>query len=133
MKTLKNSQIIIALLSLLLFGCTKDPLQEPTFENKPEPRKVTRVSVNTFGWMKNYRLKYIRLGTWVDTLISQQNYSVNYQCYTNELQHPVSIKSVEMYDKDTLRLSVTINTAINQQVIANKTAIQCLLQPNQAL
>jgi len=121
------------LLALFLFSCSKPQLIEPSKNDEPRPRETTRVSISTFGWMHNYKLKYKRTSGWVDTVITQQNYTVQYNCYTNELQHPVTIYTIERYDKDTLRLSITVNQTLNQQAIINKCDAQCVLQPNQAL
>jgi len=125
--------LITILLALTLFSCKKNALTEPTFENKPQPREVTRVTINTYGWWGNYKLKYKRTSGWVDTIINQQHYSVQYQCYTNELQHPVKLYSAETYDKDTLRLKLTVNTTIQQEAIVNKVEVQCVLQPSNAM
>jgi len=121
------------LLALTLFSCSKENLLEPNHKNETRPRETTKVTINTFGWMHNFRLKYKRTSGWIDTVITQQNYSVQYQCFTNELQHPVTIKTIERYDKDTLRLKVTVNTTISQQATITKCDAQCLLLPNQAL
>lgn len=126
--------LTILLLAITLFSCEKrdnilDPIKQP--EVKTEP--VTKVTISTFGWMQNYKLKYKRASGWCDTVINQSNYTVQYECYTYELQHPVRLYSAETYDKDTLRLKVTVNTTLVQESIVNKVEVQCLLQPNQAL
>ena len=125
--------VITILIAFSLFSCSKENILEPTKTNEVRPRETTRVSISTFGWMANYRLKYKRASGWVDTVITQQNYSVTYQCFTNELQHPVLLHTIERYDKDTLRLNVTVNTTLTQQAIINKCDAQCVLQPNLAL
>lgn len=121
------------LLTLFLFSCSKENILDPTFENKPQPRETTRVSLHAHGWKANYRLKYIRLGNWCDTVIRDTNYTIQYLCYTNELQHPVSINTIERYDKDTIALSLTVNTTIATFAIINKCDAEISLQPNQAL
>lgn len=121
------------LLSILLFGCVKEQVFDIKKETEVKRRDKTKVSISAFGWMANYNLKYKRASGWVDTLITQQNYSVQYECLNGELQLPVTVSTIERYDKDTLRLSVTINQTLNQQAIINKCDAQVSLQPNQAL
>lgn len=126
--------LLVLLLAITLFSCEKrdnilDPIKQP--EVKTEP--VTKVTISTFGWMQNYKLKYKRASGWCDTVIKQSNYTVQYECYTYELQHPVTVSNVETYDKDTLSLSVTVNTTIYTYFVINKCEAQISLQPNQAL
>ena len=121
------------LLALFLFSCSKENVLEPTFENKPQLQETKTVTINTFGWMENYKLKYKRASGWCDTVIKQAHYTVQYQCNTNELFHPVVVTNVETYDKDTLALSVTVNTTIYTYFVINKCEAQIQLQPNQAL
>jgi len=127
MKTLLKITLL-----LLLFSCKKSVL-EPTFENKPKLPETKTVTINAHGWMQNYKLKYKRISGWCDTIIKQSHYSVQYQCYNNELQHPVTVSNVETYDKDTLALSITVNTTIATFTVINKCEAQIQLQPNQAL
>jgi len=117
------------LLALTLFSCSK----EKELQKNASSREITKVTVNTFGWMKNYRLKYKRASGYVDTVINQANYNVQYNCFTNELNLLVSLSTIERYDKDTLKLKVTVNNTITQQAIINKCDAECTLQPNQAL
>lgn len=119
------------LLSIFLFGCVKEQVFDIKSDTKR--RDKNKVSITAFGWMANYNLKYKRASGWVDTVITQQNYTVQYECYNSELQLPVTVSTIERYDKDTLRLSVTINQTLNQQAIINKCDAQVALQPNQAL
>jgi len=125
--------LLTLLLALFLFSCSKENILEPTIENKPQPIEVTTVTINTYGWMQDYKLKYKRTSGWCDTIIKQAHYSVQYQCNNNELFHPVTVSNVETYDKDTLALSITVNTTIATFTVINKCEAQIHLQPNQAL
>lgn len=125
--------LTILILALTLFSCSKESLTEPTFKNEAERPRTTKVNVHCFGWMANYNLKYKRISGWVDTTINTANYSFQFECLNQELSMPVTITTIERYDKDTLRLKVTVNTTISQQAIINKCDAQCLLQPNNAL
>lgn len=123
--------LAIIILNIFLFGCVKEQVFD--IKNDTRRRDKTKITVSTFGWLHNYKLKYKRIGGWVDTVINQQNYSIQYECYNSELQLPVTVSTIERYDKDTLRLSVTVNQTLSQQAIINKCDAVIQLQPNQAL
>jgi len=126
-------QTLTILLALFLFSCSKPQLIEPTINHQPQYEEVVKVTIGAHVWMHNYKLKYKRTGGWCDTLISDVDYTIQYNCYVSELNLPVTITNVEIYDKDTLALGININTSIYDYCIVNKCEGQVTLIPNLAL